>query len=294
MQMKMNAAIYIAFAANYQLIYLSMRSQHQHKPTRPTLEQIQAGNCQVCFVAFDRALPRKLEEGVDILFCTQCHITVHKCCYDFEPNSTLVTPNVSEFLCDRCKTELPKGVTCSCLVCFGQDGPMKAIGGQEFVHVYCGLVHNDIDVVSYYPMLSFRKSLQYEELSNICEICMKRNAHDQCAEESCRRKVHTYCAKRTYAQLAAESDEPHSWNHHVSAGNHGNFDLSDEIIPFELFSEEVEQSIKEVNETGLELPSREQFKRNTHKEYLDELRGRRKSTKKLRRGGFSYVLCSQH
>jgi hypothetical protein len=27
---------------------------------------------------------------------------------------------------------------------------------------------------------------------------------------------------------------------------------------------------------------------------MDELRGKRKSTKKLRRGGFSYILCSQH
>ena len=73
---------------------------------------------------------------------------------------------------------------------------------------------------------------------------MKRNAHDNCAEDSCRRKVHTYCAKSTYVRLAAESEEPHSWNHHISTGNHGNFDISDEMIPYEVLSEEVDHMIK--------------------------------------------------
>lgn len=34
-------------------------------------------------------------------------------------------------------------------------------------------------------------------------------------------------------------EEPHSWNHHISIGNHGNFDLTDEVIPIELLSEEL-------------------------------------------------------
>jgi hypothetical protein len=45
--------------------------------------------------------------------------------------------------------------------------------------------------------------------------------------------VHVYCAKAHYVALAKESDEePKAWNHHISTGNHGNFDLSDEVIPY--------------------------------------------------------------
>lgn len=73
---------------------------------------------------------------------------------------------------------------------------------------------------------------------------MKRNAYDQCAEESCRRKIHTYCAKKTYAAMAAQTDEPHGWNHYISTGNHGAFDISEEVIPFELLSEEVDSMLK--------------------------------------------------
>ncbi len=123
---------------------------------------------------------------------------------------------------------------------------------------------------------------------------MKRNAHDQCAEESCRRKIHTYCAKRTYTVLALETEEPHSWNHHISTGNHGNFDITDEVIPYELMSEEVDEMIKPLADLPLELPLATSLKKKIHKDYTDELRGKRKSTKKLRRGGFSYVLCTLH
>lgn len=105
--------------------------------------------------------------------------------------------------------------------------------------MYCGLVHNDIEVTSYFPTISFKKSLHYEESPQVCEICKNRNAHDQCAEDSCKRKVHTYCAKTTYIELSKEVEEPHSWNHHISIGNHGNFDLTDEVIPIELLSEEL-------------------------------------------------------
>lgn len=149
-------------------------------------------------------------------------------------------------------------------------------------------------MLSYYPTIAFRRSPQYEELSNICEICMKRNAHDQCAEESCRRKVHTYCAKRTYVALTADNDEPHSWNHHISTGNHGSFDISDEVIPLELVAEEVTQLVKPLTDLALAVPGLEALERRVHKEYTEELRSRRKSTKKLRRGGFSYVLCPLH
>ena len=123
---------------------------------------------------------------------------------------------------------------------------------------------------------------------------MKRNAHDNCAEESCRRKVHTYCAKSAYIRLSAESEEPHSWNHHISTGNHGNFDISDEIIPYEVLSEEVDQKIKPILDLPLEIKELEGIKKKVHRDYTEELRTKRKTTKKLRRGGFSYVLCTQH
>jgi hypothetical protein len=94
-------------------------------------------------------------------------------------------------------------------------------------------MHNDIEVTSYYPSISFKKSVYYEETIHSCELCKRKNAHEQCAEESCRRKVHVYCAKAHYVALAKESDEePKAWNHHISTGNHGNFDLSDEVIPY--------------------------------------------------------------
>jgi hypothetical protein len=114
---------------------------------------------------------------------------------------------------------------------------MKTIGEKEVIHVYCGLVHNDIEVPSYYPSISFKKSMQYEESTHFCEICHNRNAHDQCAEDSCRRKVHTFCVKSTYVALSKEVDEPHSWNHHMSKGNNNLFDLTDEVIPYEVLSE---------------------------------------------------------
>lgn len=95
--------------------------------------------------------------------CSKCHIHVHKCCYDFEPRLTVLSDRISEFLCDRCAQE-EEG---HCLVCFGVDGPMKQIG-NELIHVYCGLVHNDIEVVSYYPSIVFRKSLYYDEGTALC------------------------------------------------------------------------------------------------------------------------------
>ena len=101
--------------------------------------------------------PRKLDEGLDILLCSECHVTVHKCCYDFQPSITPLSDRVSQFLCERCA----KGNRERCTVCQGSEGAMKSIG-DEFVHVYCGLVHNDIEVVSYYPTLRFKKSNQYD------------------------------------------------------------------------------------------------------------------------------------
>lgn len=83
---------------------------------------------------------------------------------------------------------------------------MKRIG-DELIHAYCGLLHNDIEVLSYYPSLAFKKSLHYDESAQTCEICKRKNAHEQCAEESCRRKVHVYCAKAHYVALAKESDD---------------------------------------------------------------------------------------
>ena len=96
--------------------------------------------------------------------------------------------------------------------------------------------------------------------------------------------------------LSQESDEPHSWNHHISTGNHGGFDVSEEIISFEIFNEEVSNAVRPLTDLEGEgnIKVVEEFKKKVHKEYLDELRSKRKSTKKLRRGGFSYVLCTVH
>jgi hypothetical protein len=54
---------------------------------------------------------------------------------------------------------------------------MKKIGEKEFIHVYCGLMHNDIEIVSYYPTIAFKKSIHYDETHHNCEICKKKNAH---------------------------------------------------------------------------------------------------------------------
>ena len=74
------------------------------------------------------------------------------------------------------------------------------------MHVYCGLVHNDIEVVSYYPSLRFQKSSQYDEVSALCDICGHKNAHEKCAEDKCSKKVHTYCARSSYVRLAKDTD----------------------------------------------------------------------------------------
>ena len=62
---------------------------------KPTPEEILAQHCDSCFVPFDRALPKEIEEGTEILFCSRCSITVHRCCYDFQPACTAITTNIS-------------------------------------------------------------------------------------------------------------------------------------------------------------------------------------------------------
>ena len=48
-------------------------------------EDILKQHCLVCFVPFDRAVPKEIDEGSTILACSRCSLTVHKCCYDFQP-----------------------------------------------------------------------------------------------------------------------------------------------------------------------------------------------------------------
>ena len=96
---------------------------------------------------------------MEILLCSVCHIHVHKCCYDFEANLNVLSNRISEFLCDRCRCESVKSP--NCVVCCGSTGAMKLINDKELIHVYCGLVHNDIEVTSYFPTISFKKSLHY-------------------------------------------------------------------------------------------------------------------------------------
>jgi hypothetical protein len=96
--------------------------------------------CDVCFVSFAKVVPKKIEEGVEILLCSKCNTHVHKCCYNFEPNLTVVNDRISEFLCERCEREDLKGS--KCIVCNGNEGAMKPIGEKDVIHVYCGLFHN--------------------------------------------------------------------------------------------------------------------------------------------------------
>lgn len=70
--------------------------------------------------------------------------------------------------------------------------------------------------------------------------------------------------------MAKESDdEPKTWNHRISAGNHGNFDLSDELIPYELFSEEVDLPLREIEQLGLDLSFKDEIKKSVHRSYLE-------------------------
>lgn len=57
--------------------------QHKHSKPKPTLEELLESDCDVCFVPFNKVTPRKIEEGLEILLCSACHIHVHKCCYHF-------------------------------------------------------------------------------------------------------------------------------------------------------------------------------------------------------------------
>lgn len=61
-----------------------------------------------------------------------------------------------------------------------------------------------------------------------------------------------------------------------------------------MIQEEVDSCLKPLADLPLSLPQVPSLTKKIHKEYTDELRGKRKSTKKLRRGGFSYVLCPMH
>ena len=61
-----------------------------------------------------------------------------------------------------------------------------------------------------------------------------------------------------------------------------------------MLSEEVDQKIKPILDLPFEIKELERIKIKVHRDYTEELRAKRKTTKKLRRGGFSYVLCTQH
>lgn len=57
-------------------------NQHKNREKKPTLQEILASDCDVCFSTFEKVQPKKLDEGLEILFCSKCYIHVHKCCYD--------------------------------------------------------------------------------------------------------------------------------------------------------------------------------------------------------------------
>lgn len=82
--------------------------------------------CSVCFLAFNRVVPRKIDDGSEICSCVQCGCLVHKCCYDLDMNSSLVAPNIREFLCERCqKKDTLKSQGCT--ICHVEEGALKVM-----------------------------------------------------------------------------------------------------------------------------------------------------------------------
>jgi hypothetical protein len=106
-----------------------MRSNQQKPlPEKPSLQAVLDSSCDVCFVPFEKLPVKKLEEGLEILLCSRCHIHVHKCCYDFEANLNVLSNRISEFLCDRCRCESIKSP--NCVVCYGSTGAMKVLNDK--------------------------------------------------------------------------------------------------------------------------------------------------------------------
>lgn len=54
-------------------------------------------------------------------------------------------------------------------------------------------MHHDIIVTGYFPEITFKKSDSYKEVRNVCGLCSKPNATEQCAMESCFKRYHGYC-----------------------------------------------------------------------------------------------------
>ena len=91
-------------------------------------QAVLASYCQVCFIPFDKAVPRKLDEGLEVLHCVKCKCHVHRCCYDMEARSTFISPKLREFVCQRC--EKKETVNKACFVCHKKDGAMKVLEGN--------------------------------------------------------------------------------------------------------------------------------------------------------------------
>jgi len=90
-------------------------------------------------------------------------------------NSTLVAPDIREFLCQRCeKKDQIKNL--NCIICHQQQGALKVIEEKNAIHIFCGLMHKEITITSYYPSISFKKSPDYQNLEAHCGICKKTNA----------------------------------------------------------------------------------------------------------------------
>ena len=153
------------------------------------------------------------------------------------------------------------------MICHRKDGVLKELPNGKLIHIFCGLTHKNIDVVSYYPEIKLKLSPEYKDVPDKCAICKKSNASDQCAMESCTKKVHGYCVMVTFKQKEQEEDDPHWWKYYFNSGDNGSFDLSHEIIAYDWISEDLDRVLKNFESFGFLLESKEELKLQAYEEY---------------------------
>ena len=98
-------------------------------------------------------------------------------------------------------------------------------------------------------------------------MCKKPNAGDQCAMESCNKKVHGYCAMVTFKEREEIEDDPQCWKYYFGNGDNGVFDLSHEIVSYDWVSEEFERILRKFEEHGFALQSKEELKIAAYEKY---------------------------
>ena len=78
----------------------------------------------------------------------------------------------------------------------------------------------------YFPQITFRKGENYKEVRNVCGLCSKPNATEQCAMESCFKRYHGYCIWLNFKNKQIEEEDPQCEKYYFSCGDNGNFDLT--------------------------------------------------------------------